>query len=40
MAIYVKTFAKRPVRLKIVVRPFASFDFLHAPVNHTFPGGS
>jgi hypothetical protein len=24
----------------IVVSPFASFDFLHAPVNHTFPGGS
>jgi hypothetical protein len=24
----------------IVASPFASFDFLHAPVNHTFPGGS
>jgi hypothetical protein len=24
----------------VVVSPFASFDFLHAPVNHTFPGGS
>jgi hypothetical protein len=24
----------------IVVGPFASFDFIHAPVNHTFPGGS
>jgi hypothetical protein len=24
----------------IVVSPFASFDFVHAPVNHTFPGGS
>jgi hypothetical protein len=24
----------------IVVSPFASFDFIHAPVNHTFPGGS
>jgi hypothetical protein len=24
----------------IVVSPFASFDFMHAPVNHTFPGGS
>jgi hypothetical protein len=24
----------------IVVSPFASFDFLHAPVNHTFAGGS
>jgi len=24
----------------IMVSPFASFDFLHAPVNHTFPGGS
>ena len=24
----------------LVVSPFASFDFLHAPVNHTFPGGS
>ena len=24
----------------IIVSPFASFDFLNAPVNHTFPGGS
>ena len=24
----------------VVVSPFASFDFVHAPVNHTFPGGS
>jgi hypothetical protein len=24
----------------IVVSPFASFDFMHASVNHTFPGGS
>jgi hypothetical protein len=24
----------------IVVSPFASFDYLNAPVNHTFPGGS
>jgi hypothetical protein len=24
----------------IVVSPFASFDFLHAPVNHAFPSGS
>jgi hypothetical protein len=24
----------------IVVSPFASFDFMHAPVNHTFAGGS
>ena len=24
----------------VVVSPFASFDFMHAPVNHTFPGGS
>jgi hypothetical protein len=24
----------------IVVSPFASFDFMHAPVNHTFPNGS
>jgi len=24
----------------VIVSPFASFDFLHAPVNHTFPGGS
>jgi hypothetical protein len=24
----------------IVVSPFASFDFIHTPVNHTFPGGS
>jgi len=24
----------------VVVSPFASFDWLHAPVNHTFPGGS
>lgn len=24
----------------IVVSPFVSFDFLNAPVNHTFPGGS
>ena len=24
----------------IIVSPFASFDFLSAPVNHTFPGGS
>jgi hypothetical protein len=24
----------------MIVSPFASFDLLHAPVNHTFPGGS
>jgi len=24
----------------IIVSPFASFDFLNSPVNHTFPGGS
>jgi hypothetical protein len=24
----------------IIVSPFASFDFLNAPVNHNFPGGS
>jgi hypothetical protein len=24
----------------VIVSPFASFDLLHAPVNHTFPGGS
>ena len=24
----------------IVVSPFASFDFMNAPVNHTFAGGS
>lgn len=24
----------------VMVSPFASFDFLNAPVNHTFPGGS
>jgi hypothetical protein len=24
----------------VIVSPFASFDFLHAPVNHTFPSGS
>ena len=29
-----------PWASNIIVSPFASFDFLHAPVNHTFPGGS
>jgi hypothetical protein len=24
----------------VIVSPFASFDFLSSPVNHTFPGGS
>jgi hypothetical protein len=24
----------------VIVSPFGSFDFLHAPVNHTFAGGS
>ncbi len=24
----------------VAISPFASFDFMHAPVNHTFPGGS
>lgn len=24
----------------VIVSPFASFDFMRAPVNHTFPGGS
>lgn len=32
------TFA--PLANNIVASTFASFDFLHAPVNHTFPGGS
>jgi hypothetical protein len=32
------TFA--PWANNIVASAFASFDFLHAPVNHTFPGGS
>ena len=32
------TFA--PWAHNILVSPFASFDFMHAPVNHTFPGGS
>jgi hypothetical protein len=29
-----------PWASNIIVSPFASFDFLNAPVNHTFPGGS
>jgi hypothetical protein len=29
-----------PLGANIVVSPFASFDFMHAPVNHTFAGGS
>ena len=29
-----------PWASNIVVSPFASFDFIHAPVNHTFAGGS
>jgi hypothetical protein len=29
-----------PWASSVVISPFASFDFLHAPVNHTFPGGS
>jgi hypothetical protein len=32
------TFA--PWANNIVASAFASFDFMHAPVNHTFPGGS
>lgn len=29
-----------PWASNVIVSPFASFDFLHAPVNHTFAGGS